>query len=99
MSVSGTAASTVAGRIGPNAIIRMVEALDAFEGRPVAKRIFAASGNAHYLAELPSEMVPEVDVTALHREVHTALGDSRARSVAWIAGRRTLLTHRIPKLA
>jgi divinyl protochlorophyllide a 8-vinyl-reductase len=86
-------------RIGPNAVIRVAEAVDAFEGRPVAERLFAAVGLVGYLAAPPRDMVEEGEVRALHAELHRALGERRARSVAWIAGRRTadyLLAHRIP---
>ena len=87
-------------RIGPNAVIRVAEALDAVEGRPEAERLFEAAGLRRYLAEPPREMVEEGEVRKLHAVLHHRLGDARARSVAWIAGRRTadyLLAHRIPR--
>jgi divinyl protochlorophyllide a 8-vinyl-reductase len=87
-------------RIGPNAVIRVAEALDAIEGRPVAERLFAAAGLAPYLAAPPRAMVEEAEVRALHAELYRSLGQRRARSVAWIAGQRTadyLLAHRIPR--
>ena len=86
-------------RIGPNAVIRVAEALDAVEGRPVAERLFQAVGIRRYLDAPPRDMVAEDEVRSLHEELHRALGDRRARSIGWIAGQRTadyLLAHRIP---
>ncbi len=85
--------------IGPNAIIRMGEAIEALEGAPVAKRIFQAAGIEQYLTTPPGGMVPAADVAALHRALHTTLGDARARTAGWVAGQRTaeyLLENRIP---
>lgn len=90
------------GRIGPNAVIRLIEALDSFENRAFTARVFRACGVEKYLEEPPTEMVAEAEVMSLHQEIHRSLGDARARSIAWIAGRRTadyLLANRIPAFA
>ena len=87
-------------RIGPNAVIRLAEAVDALESQSVTRRIFTAAGLARYAAALPETMVPEEDVTALHHRLRLELGPARAASASWIAGLRTadyLLAHRIPK--
>lgn len=87
------------GRIGPNAIIRAAEALRAVEAEAAATHAFRAAGIEHYLVEPPTDMVPQAEVSALQRALHTVLGDARARSISWIAGQRTadyLLAHRIP---
>jgi divinyl protochlorophyllide a 8-vinyl-reductase len=87
------------GQIGPNAIIRAAEALRAMEAETAAMRVFRAAGIEHYLAQPPTDMVPQADVSGLQRALHTLLGDARARSISWIAGQRTadyLLAHRIP---
>ena len=45
-------------------------------------------------------MVPEEEVTVLHRHLRGDLGPGRAASVSWIAGQKTadyLLANRIPK--
>ena len=89
-----------AGRIGPNAVIRLAEALDAVEGKAVTMRVFTAAGHGVYALVPPEAMVPEGDVTALHRRLRQDLGPLRAESVSWIAGHRTadyLLANRIPK--
>lgn len=89
-----------AGRIGPNAVIRLAEALDAIESKAVTRKLFIAADLAGYADALPQAMVPEDDVTALHRHLRSDLGAGRAASVSWIAGQRTadyLLANRIPK--
>lgn len=100
------AATRTAGRhfgmIGPNAITRIVEALDEVESPQLIRRIFAASGLEAYLSDQPTEMVDEHEVTRLHQVLHDELGDRRARSVGRIAGLLTadyLLHCRIPPFA
>lgn len=93
-------ASAKAGRIGPNAVIRLAEALDAVESKAVTVRVFNAAGHGVYALAPPEAMVPEGEVTALHHQLRQDLGPSRAASVTWIAGHRTadyLLANRIPK--
>jgi divinyl protochlorophyllide a 8-vinyl-reductase len=88
------------GRIGPNAVIRLAEALDALESKAVTKRLFIAAHLEGYVHALPEAMVPEDDVTLLHRRLRRDLGAGRADSVSWLAGIRTadyLLGNRIPK--
>jgi divinyl protochlorophyllide a 8-vinyl-reductase len=88
------------GRIGPNAVIRLAEALDAIESRAVTRKLFIAAHLGAYVDALPQAMVPEEEVTVLHHRLRSDLGPGRAASVSWIAGQRTadyLLAHRIPK--
>jgi len=95
-------ASTPIGRVGPNAIIRMAEALDELEGRETCARIFAAAGLSSNLAMPPADMVDEHEVAALYRATWLGLAPGRAALVARDAGRRTgdyLLENRIPKIA
>ena len=90
------------GKIGPNAITRIIEALGEAEGAPSVRRIFQAAHLEGYLFESPIDMVDERDVARLHQTLHDDLGDARARSVGRIAGRRTadyLLSRRIPRPA
>lgn len=96
------AAATHAGMIGPNAITRVIEALDAVEGRQSAERILRASRLDSYLVRPPTQMVAENEVMRLHEVLHGDLGDERARAVARMAGQFTadyLLRHRIPRPA
>ncbi|MGB5831361.1 MAG: bacteriochlorophyll 4-vinyl reductase, partial [Thiohalocapsa sp.] len=87
-------------RIGPNAIIRVAEALAVRQGS--ADQCFAEAGLAHYLAALPTEMVDEREVIALQTALRGRLGIAEASAVSREAGLRTgdyLLAHRIPKPA
>jgi divinyl protochlorophyllide a 8-vinyl-reductase len=89
-----------AGRIGPNAVIRLAEALDAVESKAVTLKLFNSAGFGAHAVAPPDAMVPEGEVTALHLELRSALGPRRAASVSWIAGLRTadyLLANRIPR--
>ena len=108
MSISTEAESDAAGasepvgRIGPNAIIRMADALEALEGAETCARIFAAAGLSRYLCNPPADMVDEHEVAALYRATWLGLAADRAARVASDAGRRTgdyLLENRIPKAA
>ena len=87
-------------RIGPNAVIRLIEALDACENRAVTTNLFKLAGVEDFVANPPERMVEEVHVTKLHHRLRDVMGATRARSVSWIAGLRTadyLLANRIPK--
>lgn len=88
------------GRIGPNAVIRLAEALDALESKAVTKRLFIAADLESYVHSPPQAMVPEDDVTLLHRHLRHDLKPTRAATVSWLAGQRTadyLLANRIPR--
>lgn len=94
------AASLSAGRIGPNAIIRVAEALPAYVGTHAARQLFEDAGMAGWFAQPPQDMVDENEVTKLHATLRAALGAAAAARVARSAGLRTadyLLAHRIPK--
>jgi divinyl protochlorophyllide a 8-vinyl-reductase len=94
------ATGTLQGRIGPNAIIRVADALPAFIGSAATFALFERSGLAGYLREPPGQMVDETEVRQLHGELRRSLGPEVAAEVARSAGRRTadyLLAHRIPK--
>ncbi|XUM24580.1 bacteriochlorophyll 4-vinyl reductase [Bradyrhizobium oligotrophicum S58] len=98
----GVAEGHIAGRIGPNAIIRTAEALRLLQGEGVTRRVFAAARLDTYLATPPAAMVDEAEVTRLHRALRTELDDDSARAVSTRAGRLTgayLLAHRIPSAA
>ena len=89
-----------AGRIGPNAVTRVAEALSAVDGAVAAERVFARAGLLDHLRRPPQAMVPETDVARLHAALRRCLGETRARELARDAGRRTaeyLLAHRIPR--
>ncbi len=87
-----------AGRIGPNAVTRLAEALADMEDGG-AERIFASAGLLRYLDHPPAEMVPDEDVARLHAALRQELGHERAAEISDRAGRLTadyLLAVRIP---
>lgn len=89
-------------RIGPNAIIQVVAALDDMVGEDLRADILRAAGLPVSGCVSPNEMVDERDVIALHGEVRRALDADTARAVLREAGSRTgdyILVHRIPKPA
>ncbi|WP_137181316.1 bacteriochlorophyll 4-vinyl reductase [Roseomonas sp. AR75] len=91
------AALTAAARIGPNAVTRFAEAL----GPARAQDIFARAGLSDRLANPPGRMVPEAEVTALHRVARSLLGETDAEAASREAGRLTalyLLANRIPRV-
>ena len=89
-----------AGRIGPNAIIRVGEVLTARIGSSGTWALFEHAGLVRYLRQPPVQMVEEAEVRQLHGALREKLGAATARDVATAAGRATadyLLGHRIPK--
>jgi divinyl protochlorophyllide a 8-vinyl-reductase len=89
-----------AGRVGPNAIIRVAEALREIGGPNLERELLSKAGLDAYLSEMPAEMVDEREVTRLQRTDQTELDPQRARLVMLDAGRRTgdyLLANRIPR--
>jgi divinyl protochlorophyllide a 8-vinyl-reductase len=87
------------GRIGPNAITRLAEALDRRHGTALTRDVFAAAHRTHYLDEPPSAMVDEADVIDLHRAARGLLGPPAFAEVARLAGDLTgryILANRIP---
>lgn len=93
---------SVAGRIGPNAITRLAEALPPLVGGALTREVFEGAGLAAYLREPPQDMVDEAEVARLHQVLRQTLGGPIAAQAARRAGTLTgnyLLAHRIPKPA
>lgn len=87
------------GRIGPNAIIRVADALREQVGESATARLFRSAGLDRYLAVPPRQMVDEREVNGLHQILRSELGLERARWISRAAGLATgeyLLAHRIP---
>lgn len=100
MSHALTAGHEAPARIGPNAIVRVAEALDARIGRDGTRRLFETAALGRYLREPPERMVDEAEVTRLHRVLRGTLGPKVAAGVSFEAGLLTgdyLLANRIPK--
>lgn len=92
--------SAAAGRIGPNAVTRLAEALDALRGQAETVAVFARAGLTERLLAPPERMVDEAEVIALHAALRARLPE-QAPAIAADAGRRTanyLLAHRIPRV-
>lgn len=99
-ATTGAAAPPVRGRIGPNAITRVAEALLAEVGTDTRAELFDRAGLAAYLRNPPQQMVDEQEVLALHDVLRACLSPAQARRVNRDAGARTgayLLAHRIPR--
>jgi len=89
-------------RIGPNAIIRVHEALTAVLGADEARAVFTEAGLAAYLDTPPGAMVPATEVTALHGVLLARLPTEQRAAInrhAGIATANYLLAVRIPKPA
>lgn len=89
-----------AGLIGPNAVTRLAEALDAMVGSEHTASIFGEAGQSYFLARPPTEMVDERAVTALHVAMRHQLDPARATAACRRAGELTadyLLANRIPR--
>jgi divinyl protochlorophyllide a 8-vinyl-reductase len=99
--LSGSAGTgPVSARVGPNAVIRIAEALERDRGQDAVAQVFQAAGLGRYLDQLPEQMVDEGEVTRLQTSLRTHLGIGEARRVSFDAGLRTgdyLLAHRIPR--
>jgi divinyl protochlorophyllide a 8-vinyl-reductase len=91
-----------AGRIGPNAIIQLGEAMRADLGPAARDEVFRRAGLAAYLDQPPTTMVEETEVIALHRALRAAYPPATCRRISWEAGLLTgdyILANRIPKPA
>lgn len=89
-------------RVGPNAILQTMEALTELGGMDLTRRVFSAAGLLPLLEAPPSEMVPEVWASDLHRTITTELPAVEAARVAADGGHRTgfyILENRIPAVA
>ncbi len=89
-------------RIGPNAIIQVLEALTAEFGQASTAAFFESIGLGAHSASRPCDMVAERDVAVLQASLRERFGVDVATVISREAGRRTgdyLLAHRIPKRA
>lgn len=94
------ASDTTIARIGPNAIIRMIEALREQAGEAETARLFGLADLSHHLVHAPDHMVDERDVVAIHTVVRAELGLAAAKAAGRRAGELTadyLLANRIPQ--
>ncbi|MTJ81655.1 MAG: bacteriochlorophyll 4-vinyl reductase [Telmatospirillum sp.] len=91
-----------AGRVGPNAVIQVIAALERTGLASVSPEIFLRAGVSQWLARPPAEMIDETGAAGLHYAVRTVLSPDQAAGVLTLAGTLTadyLLANRIPRLA
>jgi divinyl protochlorophyllide a 8-vinyl-reductase len=100
--LAAVAADVPVARIGPNAILQVVEALRYRYGDDVTAAVFDAAGLSGHLASPPESMVDERDVIALHGALRARFAVPELEAVLRDAGRTTgdyLLANRIPRAA
>ena len=76
-------------KIGPNAVIQLIQALTAAGLHDQAKTIFTTAGASDWLAQPPAEMVDERRVAAIHQTVRQLLPPEQAVAILTDAGLRT----------
>jgi len=94
--------STDPARIGPNAVLQLMEALKAAGLARLSAPAFAAAGVAEWLVDPPTVMVEEHRVARLHQTVRSVAPDGQGKLLMAKAGRLTadyILANRIPKPA
>lgn len=94
------ATTAAVGRIGPNSITRVAEALNRRFGRALTVELFRLAGISAYLDRPPTAMVDEAEARRLHSVLRAQLDSADAAAVSRAAGLATadyLLAHRIPK--
>lgn len=94
-------AGTGGARIGPNAVIQTVAALDAHFGAPSTRALLESIGAGEWADADPETMVDETRVAALHRAVRRTHPEA-AEAIAREAGAATaayILANRIPRAA
>ncbi len=90
----------IGGVVGPNAIIRVAEALTASDGAELCRCVFAAANVERRFDVSPMHMVDEQEVARLHLALIEKLGAAHAAHISREAGRLTgdyLLAKRIPR--
>lgn len=97
-----TTSATASGRIGPNAILRLIEAVEAQEGAAAAAELLNQAGLSYHRNQLPQDMVDEKEVASLHTALSVRFPRPHAIMLAHRAGVATaeyLLANRIPRMA
>ncbi len=92
--------TTPPARIGPNAIIRLGEALEQHFGRDRLIQVFTTADLGQYIDAPPHDMVDEEEVSRLHHALRATMPGDAAAEVSQLAGSLTadyLLAHRIPR--
>lgn len=88
-------------RIGPNALIQTVQALQHYRSLDTALQVLESIGEAHIIAQPPTDMVTETRFITLVQAVVARMGEDASAVILKQAGRQTadyLLVHRIPMM-
>jgi divinyl protochlorophyllide a 8-vinyl-reductase len=89
-------------RIGPNAVIQLVAALEALGETEAMTRLFAEADRSQWIETPPGDMIPASDAARLHVGLRGLLPSPRAEAALTMAGALTadyLLANRIPRPA
>lgn len=101
MSQTATIEPGSAGRVGPNAVLQLTEALRRAGRAALTQTLFARAGALAWLQAPPQTMIDEAGVGRLHQAVWQELPRDQAVALMEDAGRLTadyLLANRIPRL-
>ncbi|MEM1412304.1 MAG: bacteriochlorophyll 4-vinyl reductase [Pseudomonadota bacterium] len=99
LSADGLALRQVAGVVGPNAVLQLVEPLRFAGGQASLDRVFNQARLSHYLKDPPLAMVPEEEAYRLFTSTRDVLGNTTGDLVLKLAGQGTaryVMQNRIP---
>ncbi len=100
VSLDGAAPTeTRQARVGPNAILQLITALDHFDAGAHTRAVFARAGLTEFIDHPPTDMVEEDSVALVYRALFEHLDHRNASAIARDAGRRTadyVMANRIP---
>lgn len=89
-------------RIGPNAVLQLLETFHAHAEATLAEQVFRSTGHGEWLDAPPDAMIPQDSVARIHTALWRLAPLDIARDRAREAGLRTgdyLLANRIPRFA
>ncbi|MEM6464724.1 MAG: bacteriochlorophyll 4-vinyl reductase [Pseudomonadota bacterium] len=99
---TSSAQADVPGRVGPNAVLQLVEALNAESSPSETAEVFADAGLSHLLDKPPDSMTDERIPRRLFDAVWRRMPREKAGPIARDAGRKTadyIIANRIPRFA
>lgn len=90
------------GRVGPNAIVQLVESMRATGREPLAAAVLGAAGRAAWVNDPPKDMISQKDAARVHALLWQLTDAEEAAVIIADAGRRTadyVTAYRIPPVA
>lgn len=100
--VDDRAAAPSDGRIGPNAVTQIGDALERRVGLAIGAQVYRAAGLLDYWIDPPTTMIPEAAPARLVEALFATLPQAQARAMLAEAGRETadyVIANRIPAIA